>query len=119
MKKTLVVGASTNSDRYAYKACVMLKEYKHEIYAFGLKKGLINNIEIKTDWPNNEQFDTITLYVGPQHQYKFFNKIVDLKPKRVIFNPGTENNEFEELLTKNNIEAIEACSLVLLRTEQY
>ncbi|MFZ4797159.1 MAG: CoA-binding protein [Bacteroidia bacterium] len=119
MKKTLVVGASPNSDRYAFKATEMLNEYNHKVYAFGLKMGKINNTEIQTIWPESNDFDTVTLYVGPQNQGDYMDKIIALKPKRVIFNPGTENKEFEELLTKNNIEPIEACTLVMLRTNQF
>ena len=119
MKKTLILGASPNSDRYAFKATAMLKDYQHEVYAFGLKPGKINNVEIQTIWPNTNDFDTITLYIGPQKQPDYFDKIIHLKPKRVIFNPGTENDEFENLLLKNNIEAIKACTLVMLTTNQY
>ena len=119
MKKTLIVGASPNSDRYAFKATEMLKDYKHEVYAFGLKKGNIGDTLIQTDWPENKDFDTITLYIGPQNQPDYYNKIIHLNPKRVIFNPGTENYEFENLLLKNNIEAIEACTLVMLSTNQF
>ena len=119
MKKTLIVGASPNSDRYAFKATEMLKEYKHEVYAYGLKKGMIGDSQIQTDWPENNDFDTITLYVGPQNQPSYYDKIIHLNPKRVIFNPGTENIGFENLLIKNNIEAIEACTLVMLITNQF
>jgi predicted CoA-binding protein len=119
MKKTLVVGASPNTDRYSYLATEMLKEYKHPVYAFGLKKGMINGTEINTVWPVNEEFDTVTLYVGPQNQADYFDKVVGLKPKRVIFNPGTENKEFENLLIQNNIKPTEACTLVMLRTNQF
>lgn len=119
MKKTLIIGASSNKERYSFIATEMLKEYKHNIYAFGIKKGMINNTEIKTEWPHDEKFDTVTLYIGKQHQTEFFDKVIALKPKRVIFNPGTENTNFKELLINNKIEALEACTLVLLRTGQY
>lgn len=119
MKKTLIVGASANSDRYAFKATKMLKDYKHEVYAFGLKKGNIGDTQIQTDWPENKNYDTITLYIDPQNQLDYYDKIINLSPKRVIFNPGTENNEFQKLLLKNNIEAIEACTLVMLATNQF
>jgi uncharacterized protein len=119
MKKTLIVGASPNSDRYAFKATEMLKDYKHEVYAFGLKKGIIGDTQIQTDWPESKDFDTITLYIGPQNQPYYYDKIISLNPKRVIFNPGTENIDFENLLLKNNIEAIEACTLVMLITKQF
>jgi hypothetical protein len=80
---------------------------------------MIGDSQIQSDWPKNKDFDTITLYVGPQNQTNYYDKIIHLKPKRVIFNPGTENIEFENLLIKNNIEALEACTLVMLTTNQY
>ncbi len=119
MKKTLVIGASPNSDRYAFLATQMLNEYKHPVYAFGLKSGKINETEIQTAWPNTNDFDTVTLYLNPINQMGYYDKIIDLKPKRVIFNPGTENSEFEKLLSENNIQAIEACTLVMLRKNQF
>jgi uncharacterized protein len=119
MKKTLLIGASTNEERYAYKATVMLKEYGHEVYAYGIKPGFIENTVIETVWPEKSDFDTVTLYIGNQHQEVFFNKIIELKPKRVLFNPGTENAAFETMLKENGIEPLEACTLVLLRTGQF
>jgi len=119
MKKTLIIGASPNPDRYAFKAAEMLNYYKHEVYAFGLKKGKINETEINTLWPDNEYFDTVTLYLSSKHQLEYFDKIIALKPKRVIFNPGTENREFQEKLIHHKINAIAACTLVLLSTGQY
>ena len=89
------------------------------ILPLGLKKGNIGDTLIQTDWPENKDFDTITLYIGPQNQPDYYNKIIHLNPKRVIFNPGTENYEFENLLLKNNIKAIEACTLVMLSTNQF
>ncbi|MES2381649.1 MAG: CoA-binding protein [Bacteroidota bacterium] len=119
MKKTLVIGASAKPDRYAYIATVMLGEYKHEVYPFGLKEGAIENVTIKTAWPTETDFDTVTLYLNKQNQKEYTDKIIALKPKRVIFNPGTENTEFEKTLREKGIEALEACTLVLLRTGQF
>jgi uncharacterized protein len=119
MKKTLVVGASEKPDRYGYKASVMLAEYHHEVYPFGLRAGSIQGKFIETSWPEKETFDTVTLYVGPQNQGEYIPKILALKPKRVVFNPGTENPDFEQKLEEAGIEALEACTLVMLRTGQY
>lgn len=119
MKRTLVIGASENPERYAYKATKMLMEYGHEVFPYGLKSGKIGDIDIETNWPQEQNFDTITLYVGPQNQDGYKEKILNIKPKRVVFNPGTENLEFETELRNSGIEALEACTLVLLRTEQY
>lgn len=117
-KKTLVLGAAPNADKYAYKATVMLKEYGHPVVPFGIKKGFIGNLKITTDLPN-EEFDTVTLYLGPHNQQAYFDYLVKLNPKRVIFNPGTENLVLENLLQRNGIEPVIACTLVLLRTGQF
>lgn len=119
MKKTLVIGASANPERYAYKATVMLGEYNHEVYPFGLREGMIENAKIETVWPLNADFDTVTLYLNKQNQKEYIERIIALKPKRVIFNPGTENMEFEAMLQEKGIEPLEACTLVLLRTGQF
>ncbi len=119
MKKTLVLGASVNPERYAYKATVMLKEYGHPVIPHGLRKGDILGTEIETELPILKDIDTVTLYLGPQNQTNYMEYIVNLQPKRVIFNPGTENQVFENRLKTAGIEALEACTLVLLRTGQY
>jgi predicted CoA-binding protein len=119
MKRTLVIGASENPERYANKATKMLIEYGHEVYSYGLKSGKIGEQVIETTWPTEQNFDTVTLYVGPQNQAEYFEKIISLKPNRVVFNPGTENFAFETELRNSGIEALEACTLVLLRTNQY
>lgn len=118
-KKTLVLGASPNPERYGFKATAMLNEYKHEVVAFGIKKGDVNGQVIINELPTDTDFDTITLYLGPPNQKQYYNYIVERKPKRVVFNPGTENAELEQLLSQNGIEPIEACTLVMLRTGQY
>ena len=119
MKKTLVIGASENPERYSYKATSLLKDYKHEVVPFGPRKGSIQQIPIVTEFPTSTDFDTVTLYLNPTNQAGYIDKILDLKPKRVVFNPGTENPAFEEQLRANGIEALEACTLVLLHTNQY
>jgi predicted CoA-binding protein len=119
MKKTLVVGASSNPYRYAYKAVRMLKEYKHPVTALGLKKENIEDTPVVTEWPAEKDFDTVTLYVGPQNQSRLYEQVLSLAPKRVIFNPGAENPEFADMLKKKGIETLEACTLVLLRTGQF
>ena len=120
MKKlTLVVGASENPERYAYKAANLLLTKGHSIILFGNKKGEIFNHSIVTIWPDSESIDTVTLYVGPQNQKDIMDKCIALRPKRIIFNPGTENPEFFQKAEANGIEATEACTLVLLHTNQY
>lgn len=120
-KKTVVVGASTNPGRYAYLASQMLTEHGHEIVPIGIKKGKVLGkeiLDIRSHPPIND-VDTITLYIGPDHQPEYYDYLIGLKPKRIIFNPGTENEEFEKLAEENGIVAEEACTLVLLRSRQY
>jgi predicted CoA-binding protein len=120
-KKTVIIGATTNPSRYAYLAAGMLMEYKHEIVPIGIKRGAVFGVQILpiNDRPFVKDVDTVTLYVGPQHQPEHYDYILSLKAKRVIFNPGTENEEFEKLIEQAGSEALEACTLVLLRSGQY
>jgi len=119
MKKTLIIGASNNPERYAYKAAERLLAYKHEIELLGVRSAEVFGKTIDTEKKDFSSIDTVTLYVGPKNQREYYDYVLALKPKRVIFNPGTENEEFESLLTKNGILAEEACTLVLLGTGQY
>ena len=120
MKKTLVIGASLNSQRYSNMAIKMLVEYNHEVKAFGLKKGEINGVKVEVEIEKvREEFHTITLYLNPLNQKPYYSFILDINPKRVIFNPGTENEEFQNLLDHAGIIWEESCTLVLLRTGQY
>jgi predicted CoA-binding protein len=118
-KKTLVIGATPDASRYAYIATKMLGDYDHKVVPFGIKKGAINGHIILNEPPQDLDFDTVTLYLGPQNQPQYYDYIIGLDPKRVIFNPGTENPEFEQMLTDKGIEPVEACTLVMLRTGQY
>ena len=119
MKKTLIIGASNNPDRYAYKAAERLMNYGHEIELLGVRPDEVFGKKVDTERKMYEGLDTVTLYIGPKHQPEYYDYVLSLKPKRVVFNPGTENREFEQLLEKNGIEAEEACTLVLLGTGQY
>lgn len=119
MKKTLVVGASTNPSRYAYMAIKKLLQNNHPVVALGRREGIVDGVEIEIEKLPFEDIDTVTLYIGPKHQPEFYEYIVSLNPKRVIFNPGTENDEFYKVLNENNIDAEIACTLVLLSTNQY
>jgi predicted CoA-binding protein len=118
-KKTVVIGASDNPERYAYKATIALQRRNHEVIPVGIQDGEINGLKIIKEKVDIDNVDTITLYVGPKNQPSWFEYIIGLKPKRVIFNPGTENPEFEQLLQQNNIETIEACTLVMLSIGNY
>ncbi len=119
MKKTLIVGATPNQDRYAYKAADKLTAAGHEIVPFGIKKGEVFGQTIINDWQDFQGVDTVTMYVGPARQDEYIDKIIALKPKRVLFNPGTENPVFQEKLTEAGIEFEEACTLVLLSMNAY
>jgi len=117
--KTIVVGASNNPERYAYKAVKMLMDHQHEVVPVSNKKEEVLGLPIKSIETIEEGVDTVTLYVGPQNQHIYQDYILNTKPRRVIFNPGTENPEFEELLENKGIKVEEACTLVLLSTGQY
>ena len=119
MMKTVVIGASAKTDRYSNRAVRMLHKYGHDVIALGFEHAIIENTIIETDWKVYENIDTVTLYVNPQRQKEYYNYIFSLKPKRVIFNPGTENAELEQLCFDNNIQPIEACTLVMLSTGQF
>lgn len=121
MKKTVVIGASTNPGRFAYIAANMLKDYGHEVVPVGIKKGEVAGkpIFLLNEKPEIKDVDTVTMYVGPGNQPAWYDFILGLKPKRIIFNPGTENSEFERSAEKENIQVIEACTLVMLRSSQF
>jgi predicted CoA-binding protein len=117
--KVLVIGASLKPIRYSNKAIKMLKEYNHDIYATGLREGVVAGISIQIGFPKLTGIHTVTLYLNPQRQHEYYQYIIDLKPKRVIFNPGTENDEFYTLLKANHIKVEIACTLVLLRSDMF
>lgn len=117
--KTLVLGASTNKERYSYKAIHSLVDKSHQVVAIGAKVGIAFDIPIEKEKVAFHGIDTVTLYLNPKIQEDYYDYIVSLKPRRVIFNPGTENPEFYKILDKNNIESEVACTLVLLATNQY
>ncbi|HLV46523.1 MAG TPA: CoA-binding protein [Flavobacterium sp.] len=119
MKQTLVIGASVKPDRYAYKAIKKLLAHQHKVVAISNRAGQVDEVVFHTDLPKFEDIDTVTLYLNPMRQKDYYNYIVSLQPRRVIFNPGTENPELQEILRKNNIDFEEACTLVLLATNQY
>lgn len=119
MKRTLIIGASNNPERYAYKAAERLLSHGHEIELLGLRPDVIFGKTIDTEKKSYKDIHTVTLYVGPQNQPTYYDYIISLKPERVIFNPGTENPEFQSQLKKNGIAFEEACTLVLLGTQQY
>jgi predicted CoA-binding protein len=118
-KKTLVLGASEHSYRYSFLAVNKLVSKGHEVIAIGSHTGRIGAVPILTDWKNFENIDTVTLYLNPRNQETYYDKILSLHPRRMIFNPGAENQEFESLAASKGIVVQEACTLVLLSTGMY
>ena len=119
MKKTLILGATTNPSRYGYIATSRLKKYGHEVIPLGIREGEIEGVSIQMGKPNIEDIDTITLYLNPKRQEEYYDYILSLNPKRIIFNPGTENPALIALAKKNDIETEIACTLVMLSIGDY
>ena len=118
-KLTLVFGASPKSERYSYKAVLALAAHNYPVIAIGTRKGMIGDIEIHVDLPEILDVNTISLYLNADNQRKYYDDIFNLRPKRVIFNPGAENKQFYDKLTAVGIKAIEACTLIMLATKQF
>jgi predicted CoA-binding protein len=117
--KTLIIGASTNPERYAYKAAEQLLAHKHDIYLLGNRPGELFGREIINSQQMYPDVDTVTLYLSGKNQVSYYDYILSLQPRRVIFNPGTENPELQSMLQKASNDAQEACTLVLLATGQF
>lgn len=118
-KKTMVLGASENPSRYSYIAINRLRAYDHPVVAVGKRTGHVGDVSISKDHIPETGVDTITLYLNPRNQVEYYDYILNLNPKRIIFNPGTENNELIKKARENNIEPVIGCTLVMLSTGQY
>jgi len=118
-KVTLVIGASLKEERYSNKAIRKLVEHDISVKAIGLRDGEVAGVRIIKEKRMFEDIDTVTLYLNPKRQEAFYEYIISLKPRRVLFNPGTENMEFIMELQKHGIITEMACTLVLLATNQY
>lgn len=119
LKNTVLLGASENPERYSNLATRKLVAHQHPVTAIGIKAGNIGTTPIITEHPQISNVDTVTLYLSPANQKDYYDYILSLKPKRIIFNPGTENEELARLAVANGIQPIEACTLVMLSTGQY
>jgi predicted CoA-binding protein len=119
MKKTVVLGASDNPSRYSYLAVRKLTAHQHPVVAIGRKKGNVAGVDIATETAATDDVDTVTLYLNPTNQKPYYDYILGLKPKRIIFNPGTENEELMDRAEEAGIEPVIACTLVMLSTGQY
>lgn len=118
-KKTVVLGASANPDRYSYLAINKLKAYKHPVVAIGKKQGRVGDTEILAEPQPAEAVDTVTLYLNPTNQQPYYEYILGLNPKRIIFNPGTENTELMRRAREQGIEPVVGCTLVMLSAGMY
>ena len=119
MKKTLVLGATPDSSRYAYLASNKLVRHGHQIVNVGMKNGEVAGVPIEKPEAIHEDIHTVTLYVGTRNQPPLYDYILDTNPKRIIFNPGTENSELSSMAKERGIETIEACTLVMLSIGNY
>ena len=119
IKKTLVLGASDNPSRYSYLAMHRLASHGYPVVAIGRKQTVVAGTRVDTEKKMFDNVHTVTLYLNPAHQKEYYSYILSLRPKRIVFNPGTENDELAALANENNILAEEACTLVLLSTNQY
>ena len=116
---TLVLGASPQPNRYSYMAIQRLRGANIPVVAIGKRHGFVADVELRTDNPPLTGIDTITLYLNAYHQRPLYNYILSLQPRRIIFNPGAENDELYQLALEHNILPVEACTLVMLATHQY
>jgi len=116
-KKTIVIGASPKPERFSYKAVRLLNHNGHPVIAQGVREGKIDDIEIIKGKPKIEDVHTVSMYIGPARQPEYYDYILGLNPKRIIFNPGTENDEFIQMAKEKGIETVENCTLVMLNTE--
>ena len=118
-KKTLVLGASDNPSRYSFLAINRLRAHNHPVVAVGRKRSKVLDVNVETEKKAEEGVDTVTLYLNQDHQKEYYDYIFSLHPKRIIFNPGAENDELASLAKEKGIQPMEACTLVLLSTGQY
>jgi predicted CoA-binding protein len=119
MKPTLILGATTNPTRYAYLAAERLAAHGHEIMPVGIKRGKVRGQEILNGKPDVPEVDTVTLYIGPRHQPDYYDWLLRVAPRRIIFNPGTENPELMQLARDHGIEVVAGCTLVMLAGQSY
>ncbi|HEY9117573.1 MAG TPA: CoA-binding protein [Roseivirga sp.] len=121
MGKTIIIGSTPKPYKYAYQAAQMLDERDFEFIPVGIQEGQVLGREIQNlfDKPAIEDVDTITLYINPTRQKEWYNYLLSLKPKRIIFNPGSENQELKNLAEKEGIKCLEACTLVMLSIGNY
>ena len=118
-KKTLILGASPKEWRFAYKAANKLKQHQHDLVLIGREQAIVADVEVLTKAVLLTDIDTVTMYLNPRHQPEYYDYILQLAPSRIIFNPGSENPELATLAQENDIQVIEACTLVMLANDAY
>lgn len=118
-KTTLLIGGSTKSHRFSNKAIRSLREHSIPTFAIGLREGMVGDVRIEKPFPVLPLIHTITMYVGPQNQHVYYDFIKNTKPVRIIFNPGTENDNFEAELKESGVDVVRACTLVMLSAGTY
>ena len=120
MKKyTLVIGGSENTDRYSNRAIRKLISYGHDVKSIGLREGNVKGVSISVGKPDFKDIDTVTIYISKSKQKEYYDYVLGLNPKRIVFNPGTINDEFKEIAQKQGIEVVQKCTLIMLDTGQY
>jgi hypothetical protein len=119
MDTMVVLGASPNPERYSYVAVKRLLKRNYKVIAIGKRPGMIQNVSIRTDMPDIKDVHTILMYIGIKHQPEYYEYILGLSPKRIIFNPGTENTELGKLASANNIECLFECALVMMNDSTF
>ncbi len=116
---TLVLGASPNPLRYSHKAVKRLRSHDFDVVAIGKRECTIDDVAVKKGFIPLKDIHTVTLYLGPANQESYLDYIIELKPKRIIFNPGTYNKKLEQMAGEHHIETVEDCTLVMLGTDTY
>ena len=119
MSKIVVLGATPNRDRYSYKAVKALRKRHYDVVALGVQKGEIAGIVIQNDRPVLDDVDAVMLYLNPERQKPLYEYILSIKPRRIIFNPGTDNEELADLAEKNGIEVVRQCALIMLTSDTF
>ena len=119
--KSVIVGSVPKPYRYAYRAAEMMKSRDFDYVPLGIQEGDVLGEQILNlhDKPRIKNVDTLTLYINPSRQKEWYDYMLSLKPNRIIFNPGTENQEFKSLAENQGIVCVEACTLVMLSTGDY
>ena len=111
--RVVLIGASEKTDRYSNQAIKLLAQKGHEVFPIAPSNGQVNGIDFIVGQPEFKNIHTLTLYINPNIQKEYYDYILEIKPKRIIFNPGTENQDLAQLAEKNGIETENACTLVL------